>query len=147
MEVREARLTDAGKMSQISMASFMAAVAPSLSQQGIESFQQIASEQGFYQRMQQDNLMWVAVHQDEVVGVIELKQGQHIATLFIDPNMQKQGIGRALINKAVTNARKELITVKASLISVLAYKRYGFELSGDIAEAGGLVYQPMQLKC
>ncbi|WP_249331906.1 GNAT family N-acetyltransferase [Pseudoalteromonas rubra] len=31
-----------------------------------------------------------------------------------------------------------------SLPSVGAYQKYGFELAGEVAESGGLVYQPME---
>ena len=81
-----------------------------------------------------------------VEGVIELKEGRHVAMLFIRPKSQKSGIGRKLLISALNHAKVETVTVSASLSSVAAYENYGFELSGEVAESAGLVYQPMKLK-
>ncbi len=38
------------------------------------------------------------------------------------------------------------MTVNASLSSVPAYQKYGFEIKGYMAESAGLVYQPMEIE-
>ncbi|QEQ98352.1 GNAT family N-acetyltransferase [Neptunomonas concharum] len=56
------------------------------------------------------------------------------------------GIRKSLITAALKHARTQTVTVKASLSSVPAYKKYGFKCSGDIGESAGLVYQPMEIE-
>jgi len=145
MAVRRLRATDLEQASAVCMASFMEAVAPSLSPLGIETFTGIVSMNGFADRMSDDNDMFVFESAGRVVGVAELMGGQHVATLFVAPGWQGQGVGRALMTGLLECARGEVITVRASLSSVPAYQRYGFRVSGEVGEYLGLVYQPMEM--
>jgi predicted N-acetyltransferase YhbS len=117
MATRRLRATDLEQASAICMASFMEAVAPSLSPQAA----------------------------GQVVGVAELMGGRHVATLFVAPGWQGKGVGRALMQEMLECARADVVTVRASLGSVPAYERYGFEVTGEVGEQRGLVYQPMAL--
>jgi len=145
MAVRRLRATDLEQASAVCMASFMEAVAPSLSPLGIETFTGIVSMNGFADRMSDDNDMFVFETAGRVVGVAELMGGQHVATLFVAPGWQGQGVGRALMAALLECARGEVVTVRASLSSVSAYERYGFRVSGEVGEYLGLVYQPMEM--
>ncbi len=90
--------------------------------------------------------MLVAECDGEIEGVIELKEGCHVAMLFVEPEKQMKGIGRRLLSSALSYARVGTVTVSASLSSVPAYRKYGFECKGDIAESAGLIYQPMEIE-
>ena len=146
MTVRRLRATDLEQASAVCMASFMEAVAPSLSPLGIETFAGIVSMEGFADRMSDDNYMFVFETAGRVIGVAELMGGQHVATLFVAPGWQGQGVGRALMAALLECTRGGTVTVRASLGSVPAYERYGFRVSGEVAEYAGLVYQPMALE-
>lgn len=124
----------------------MGSVAPSLSNEGIETFQSIASVNSFSNRMEKDNAILVYEEKGKVKGVIELKEGRHVAMLFVAPDFQKRGVGRALVSAITPYIRSETITVSASLNSISAYSRYGFICTGNPEENSGLKYQPMELK-
>lgn len=145
MTIRQLTANDLDHVSALCIRAFMASVAPSLSAQGVATFTQIAAADSFAGRMGGDNLMLVYVRDDQLQGVIELKEGRHVAMLFVDPPQQGQGIGRQLLAAALVHARSAEITVSASLSSVLAYERYGFRCCGEIGESAGLVYQPMSI--
>lgn len=144
MHIRNLTPDDLPQASALCLEAFMQAVAPSLSAQGIETFTKVAAPQAFVERMQGDNLMLACVTQGALAGLIELKEGRHVAMLFIAPGWQRQGIGTRLMNAALEHARVDVVTVKASLSSVPAYQRYGFTLAGEVGEFAGLVYQPME---
>ncbi|AVO56259.1 GNAT family N-acetyltransferase [Ectopseudomonas mendocina] len=137
--------SDLEAVSALCISAFMTAVAPSLSPQGVAPFTQIAAADSFAKRMAGDNLMLVFVQENQVLGVIELKEGRHVAMLFVDPQQQSRGVGRQLVAAALAHARSEVVTVSASLTSVAAYERYGFNRAGEIGEYDGLVYQPMTI--
>lgn len=137
---------DVEAVSATCMASFLRSVASTLSKEGISTFSNIAASSAFLDRMKGDNLMLVAEKDGKIEGVIELKEGRHVAMLFINPECQKKGIGRKLLLTALNHAKVEVITVSASLPSVSAYKKYGFECKGEIGESAGLLYQPMDIK-
>ena len=144
MQIRTLTHDELPSASALCLSAFTQAVAPSLCAQGVETFAKVATAQAFAERMEGDNLMLVCVADDEIVGLIELKEGRHVAMLFVAPGWQRRGIGLRLINAALAQAASEVVTVRASLSSVAAYQRYGFVIKGDVGEYAGLVYQPME---
>lgn len=143
--IRPARPDDLAAISAICMAAFHEAVAPSLSAQGVATFTQVAAADAFAERLQGDNHILVAEQDGDIVGVIELKEGRHLAMLFVDPACQGQGIGHALLQAVLPQLRTPAMSVRASLNAVPTYQRYGFVIDGEVGEFNGLVYQPLSL--
>lgn len=146
MIVRKMEEKDLEAVSAICIDSFLQSVAGALSDEGITTFSNVAARDAFLDRMKGDNLMLVAENDENIEGVIELKEGRHVAMLFIRPERQKNGIGKMLLLSVLNYAKVEIVTVRASLSSVVAYEKYGFECSGEVDESAGLVYQPMKIK-
>ncbi|TBU99813.1 GNAT family N-acetyltransferase [Stutzerimonas kirkiae] len=144
MSIRKLGPADLDAASALCMAAFMDAVAPTLNERGIQTFTRIAAPEAFAERMRGDNLILVLEDAGELQGLVELKEGRHLAMLFVAPERQRQGIGGRLLAAILKQVRSDLLTVNASLTSVAAYRRHGFECSGEIAELSGLVYQPME---
>ncbi len=143
--IRPARPDDLAAISAICMAAFHEAVAPSLSAQGVATFTKVAAADAFAERLQGDNHILVAEQDGDIVGVIELKKGRHLAMLFVDPACQGQGIGHALLQAVLPQLRTPAMSVRASLNAVPTYQRYGFVIDGEVGEFNGLVYQPLSL--
>lgn len=146
MIIRALEEKDLEAVSAICMAAFTQSVADSLSEQGIATFATVATSEAFGKRMHEDNVILVAERDGEVQGVVELKEGRHVAMLFVLPGQQKKGIGNKLLSSVLKQARVASVTVKASLSSVTAYQKYGFKCTGEVGEAAGLVYQPMEMQ-
>jgi len=144
MQIRKMTHADLPSANALCLESFTLAVAPSLSAQGVETFAKVAAQQAFAERMMGDNLMLVCVADGALTGLIELKEGRHVAMLFVAPGWQRRGVGKRLVNAALEQARAHVVTVRASLPSVPAYERYGFAMAGEVGEFSGLVYQPME---
>ncbi|WP_457805754.1 GNAT family N-acetyltransferase [Stenotrophomonas maltophilia] len=142
-KIRPPHADDLPAISAVCLAAFNAAVAPSLSATGVATFGSIAAADAFGTRLLGDNHILVAEHENRIVGVIELKEGRHLAMLFVDPTCQGQGIGHALFEAVLPQVREPVLTVRASLNAVPTYLRYGFVLDGDVGEFNGLVYQQM----
>ncbi|MEN5358003.1 GNAT family N-acetyltransferase [Stenotrophomonas sepilia] len=141
--IRPARVDDLPAISAVCLAAFTAAVAPSLSATGIATFGNVAAADAFGERLHGDNHILVAEQDDRIVGVVELKEGRHLAMLFVDPGCQGQGIGHALFEAVLPQVREPALTVRASLNAVPTYLRYGFVIDGEACEFNGLVYQQM----
>ncbi|MBT0964115.1 GNAT family N-acetyltransferase [Denitromonas iodatirespirans] len=144
--VRKMAENDLEAVSAICMSSFLGSVADTSSCEGVSTFSKIAASNAFLDRMKGDNLMLVAEDNGKIEGIIEFKEGRHVAMLFINPGRQKEGIGRKLLSAAMNYAKVETVTVRASLSSVPAYEKYGFECKGEASESAGLAYQPMEIK-
>lgn len=81
-------------------------------------------------------------------GVILVKRYWNLCNLFVDPSVQRRGIGRALLDAVVPICRqrspREKLMVNSSTVAVPFYKAYGFRQTGPgIERAGGCV--PMEL--
>ncbi|WP_303635764.1 GNAT family N-acetyltransferase [Stenotrophomonas tuberculopleuritidis] len=144
-KIRSAHIDDVPAISAVCLAAFNEAVAPSLGAAGIATFGSVAAADAFAARLQGDNHILVAEQDASVVGVVELKEGRHLAMLFVDPACQGQGIGHALFRAILPQVREPVLTVRASLNAVPTYLRYGFVLDGEVGEFNGLVYQQMVL--
>jgi GNAT superfamily N-acetyltransferase len=145
MLIRKVEPADLARLSSICIDAFMGSVASTLTEEGIDTFKKIASVGSFANRMEADNEMLACEDGGEVIGIVELKEGRHIAMLFVDPCRQKQGVGRSLISAVLPCTRREILTVNASLTSVPAYLSYGFKCTGEAGELAGLKYQPMEM--
>ncbi len=144
MHIRKLTCADLPIASALCLEAFTLAVAPSLSEQGVETFAKVAAEQAFAERMRGDNLILVCEVDGNLCGLVELKEGRHVAMLFVAPAWQRRGVGARLMNEVLAHVRSQVLTVRASLSSVPAYQRYGFVLAGEMGEFAGLVYQPME---
>lgn len=144
MQIRELTHDDLPSASTLCMDAFMLAVAPSLSPQGVETFRKGSTASAFAERLACDNLILGCLEDGVLTGLIELKEGRHVAMLFVAPECQRKGVGRRLINAAMEYARGDVVTVRAALSSVKAYERYGFILTGEVGEFAGLIFQPME---
>ena len=146
MPARKIDSKDLHCVSSVCVDAFMGSVAPTLKEEGIKTFQNVASLEGLESRMEAGNEMIVYENNGEVVGYIEFKEGRHITMLFVSPNFQKRGIGKLLISEILPYAKSDIITVSASLTSIPAYLNFGFECVGEVSESAGLTYQPMEIK-
>ena len=111
--------------------------------QGIAAFRQLNSSTALAERDLSDSVTYVAIIQNVIIAALQVREGTHIAQLFVLPEMQSRGVGRALIKAA--DATTRLQTVNASVNSVMAYMRYGFMPCGaDQIAANGMRFVPMQ---
>ena len=146
MTIRKINATDLHTVSSVCIDAFMESVAPTLLEEGIKTFQNIASTKAIESRMAADNEMLVYEDNGNVIGFLELKEGRHIAMLFVSPGAQRNGVGKSLFAAMLPYVKNNVITVSASLSSVPVYLHYGFECAGDASESAGLTYQPMEIE-
>ncbi|HIC6099757.1 TPA: acetyltransferase [Salmonella enterica subsp. enterica serovar Nagoya] len=75
--------------------------------------------------------LWVAVtDQDEPVGFM-LLTGEHMDALFIDPDVRGQGIGKMLVEHALTLAPGLTTNVNEQNTQAVGfYKKMGFKVTG-----------------
>lgn len=84
---------------------------------------------------------------EKILGLISLREVNHISLLFVDEKYHKQGIGRALLNYAATYLYEEqgkiFCTVNAAPYAVEFYKKIGFHAVKPEESRDGIRFTPM----
>ena len=75
--------------------------APCYSEVGVNSFYKFANYENLKNEIENNDInILVATDYKKIIGVIAIKNKNHIAMLFVDKEYQKQGIGKKLIRVA-----------------------------------------------
>lgn len=94
--------------------------------------------------------MFVAVIRNKIIGMITLRNSQHISLLFVDEKYHRRGIGRALLAYLTDYMAREMgihqVTVNASPYGVGFYHKLGFRDLSPEEKRDGIIYTPMELK-
>ncbi|MFA5375587.1 MAG: YajD family HNH nuclease [Dehalococcoidia bacterium] len=125
-------------------------VAPQYTFGGIEEFLKFADPEAMAARTQANDLVLVAETNDDIVGVIEMRDGEHICLLFVDKRFHRQGIARELLKRALeicarNRTGQATITVHSSPNAVEAYRHLGFQSTGPEQTKNGIRFVPMTL--
>jgi ribosomal protein S18 acetylase RimI-like enzyme len=125
-------------------------VAPLYSPEGGAEFLRYATASGLRDRQRRGHIVLVAIQQGLLAGMIELRGYGHISLLFVDLTRQREGIGRQLLREALRLCRAQPspaveITVNSSPNAVEAYRRFGFQPTGEFQVKNGIGFVPMSL--
>ena len=82
--LRRMRVGDEDAVSELVNRTFNKFIAPGYSPEGIREFLSGTNPEDFLRRVQQGQLILVAIVEDEIVGVIQIKNYDHISLLLVD---------------------------------------------------------------
>jgi len=121
-------------------------VAPDYGEEGIHEFFKFATPPAMAGRAGSEQVVMVAEQVPDLVGMIEMRNYDHIAMLFV--GLRGQGIAKELINRAVEECRRrkpeiKRITVNSSPFAAPVYSRMGFKATGPLQTKNGITFAPM----
>jgi GNAT superfamily N-acetyltransferase len=121
-------------------------VAPDFGAEGIAEFFKFANPLAMAGRAGTEQVVVVAEQGSDLVGIIEIRKGDHIAMLFV--SLRGQGIAKELVNRAVEECRKrrpdlKRITVNSSPFAEPVYVKMGFISTGPFQKMNGITFMPM----
>lgn len=89
------------------------------------------------------------IFRDRVVGILTLKDLAKVDQLFVDPEMQRQGVASKLWEAAKSHSLKngdiDKFSVKSSTQAIPFYQRIGFKVVGGREIRDGVIFTPMEL--
>ncbi len=142
---------DEARVSDFVSAVFNEYVAPGFSQDGIDEFMKYIRPDAIETQLKQNHFAFIATLGMEIIGIIEVRDNNHISLFFVDGRFQRKGIGKKLLQKAVelcgiNDLTFSKITVNASPNSITAYKTLGF-VPTDVEQCiNGIRFVPMVLR-
>jgi GNAT superfamily N-acetyltransferase len=149
MKIRAAVATDAKWISDmIRSLSHFFLVSPDGT--GAEAFFKSINEDSIRRYIKAENFAcYVAEIDDEVAGVVAIRDYKHLFHLFVAPKYQGRGVGRQLWThvqrEAIENGNKGQFTVNASLNAIPVYLAFGFTAAGEVVESHSVSFLPMRM--
>jgi len=150
IKIRDIKNSDIPEICSLIMKVFMANVASYYTEKGIKEFEKITIPEKTYTRIENGVFMLVAENQNnEIVGVIEIRNKSHVSRLFVDVDYQRCGIARRLFQAAIDEYilpnKVAIITVNSSPNAQDAYQHLGFVRQGEASSPdNGIISIPMK---
>ena len=85
----------------------------------------------------------------DIVGVLAMRKPAHISLFFVKSEYHRQGIGRQLFEKMLSDYQLQgvgVFTVNSSPYAVEVYRKLGFEPTDDECITNGIRYTPMKME-
>ena len=148
---RQMREDDAAEVSALVLSGFDEYIAPEYTPQGVAEFRKYVQPAALLERVLQDHFIVVATRDDTLLGMIEMRQKNHVSLLFVAEPFQRQGVSRGLFDHAMAHAQRqegavERVTVNSSRYGVPAYEALGFLQTGPERAVNGIVFTPMAMR-
>ena len=136
------------QVSALALSLFDEFIGPEYSEEGIREFHKYVDPQAFQKRIQNNHLLIVAKAVTGIVGMIEIRDRNHVALLFVEKKHQKRGVARALLQAAFDEVNSlashvERITVNSSRHGLHIYEKLGFIQTGPERNINGILFIPM----
>lgn len=149
IEIRKAEASEWDAVMELAFKVFLKYEAMEYGEEGIRSFAEFVTDESLKKMfLIGEYLLFVAVLDGKIVGLISLRSGNHISLLFVDENYHRQGIGSALVKYLqeymLRNTKYNKLTVFASPYGVPFYHRIGFRDIGNETTKDGIIYTPME---
>lgn len=129
---------------------FSALVAPLFEPEGVAEFLRYLAPNELALRLQHGHEVWVAEQARKIIGMLDVRNGDHIDLLFVDQAYHGQGIGRRLVETVIDalhtrNPLLSAVSVHATPNAVSFYTRLGFYPIGSLHLERGMRFLPMVL--
>ena len=142
---------DAERISALVLASFDEFIASQYTGQGVAEFRRYAEPEAFRRRAEGEHFVLVAEVDGVLAGMIEMRDCNHVALLFVAKAFHRRGIAAQLLERGLAEARArrpdvERVTINSSRYGVPAYERMGFRQTGPERTVNGIVFIPLAMR-
>ena len=145
---RRAVIDDADAISRLILQSQEKYTFHEYSPGGRQFMRRICSGISIGEYMHRGDVYFVAEYQNEIVGVIGIRNLDHIGHNFVSDVWHKKGISTHLWelarNECIALGNAGSFTLRASTYAIPVYEKWGFVKTG-VADSGDVVSTPMRL--
>ena len=148
--IRNMKPEEAESTSKLALTAFATIEGNGFTSEGKAVFVNYASPIAIASRLNLGHEVFLAVLDEKIAGVIEIRNGMHISMLFVLPEHINNGIGTKLLTYAIEQIRKQpkakavkKITVHAADDAAPFYLKRNFRVSAARREQDGISYTTM----
>jgi predicted GNAT family N-acyltransferase len=118
------------------------------SDEGKKTFKEYTKEKAIIERIN-NNEFFVAKYKNKIIGIMEIRNKNHISLFFVLKEFHGKGIGRKLFEYYINIIKQnnngiKTITVNSSFYGEKVYKALGFIKTHEAQEKDGIKYIPME---
>jgi predicted GNAT family N-acyltransferase len=130
---------------------FDTCVAPDYSKEGNEKYYSFVNLEYIKNWKKENRICLVAKLDSKIMGIIDLKDTNHLTMFFVNTKLQNNGIGRKLLSEAIIkcktiNPSLTYFEVNSSPFAVKIYENLGFIKQSEEQEQFGIRYTPMKME-
>ena len=120
------------------------------SEEGNKTFKDYIKPENILTRLNgKNNQFYVAKHNNEIIGLLETKNNDHISLFFVRKEFYGKGVGKKLFENYTRRLKQEnigikTITVNSSIYAEKIYSKMGFIKNNEMQEKNGIKYIPME---
>ena len=125
-------------------------IAPEYSEEGINKFKNHIELNSLLFRKENGSIFTVAVDKEKIIGIVEIRDLNHISLFFVNKKYHGNGIGGILIKSAIKESQSiypniKTFTVNSSSYAKKVYEKLGFNQTQEEQIKNGLCFIPMEL--
>jgi GNAT superfamily N-acetyltransferase len=137
---------DANQIFDLVKTSFDEYVRPDLSDEGIKEFFRAVHEMIYDKPVA--HFIILAEFANNIIGMIDIRDNNHICLFYVAKEFHRQGIGRDLLERSIAecilnNPNITAIDVNSSLFAVQIYKKLRFKQTKPEQLINGIRFVPM----
>ena len=142
---------EASAVSKLILCSFSEFISSEYTAEGIAEFEKFVAPEALKRRTADNDFVRVAECGHDLVGMIEIRDNNHVALRFVDKAYQRHGVAKGLLKVALADARisgseRLRVTVNSSRYGVVAYEKLGFRQTGPERTVNGIAFIPMAMQ-
>lgn len=148
-QIRKAKACEWEPAMELAFKVFLKYEAMEYGPEGIRNFAEFVTDESLKKLFLQGSyLLFVAVENEKIIGLISLRSGNHISLLFVDQEYHRRGVGTSLVkylqSYMLMHTRQQKLTVNAAPYGIPFYHRIGFKDTGYETKKDGIIYTPME---
>ncbi|ONI46069.1 hypothetical protein AN641_00270 [Candidatus Epulonipiscioides gigas] len=121
---------------------FLEFEAPDYSEQGINTFKNYIADEAMMFELE----FYGAFKDDELLGIIAMRNKNHLTMLFTKKEHHKKGVAKLLFNHILQITDEKIFTVNSSPYAVEIYHKLGFTDTDNEKEINGIRFTSMQYR-
>lgn len=139
MEIREIKKTEMKIALELVWKTFLEFEAPDYTEEGINEFKKTIDDEVWIS----EKVFIGAFSDNQLLGVIALKDYSHISLFFVDGKHHRKGIGKMLYIRACELNKTGFYSVNSSPYAKGVYEHLGFIQTDSMQIVKGMKFYPM----
>jgi GNAT superfamily N-acetyltransferase len=148
--IREAEIDDSGPISRMVSVLAEKFITPDFTDEGRDHLLNSMTPAAIAKYIRSGYRYHVAEDEDEIVGIVGIRENSHLYHLFVAESHQGRGLAKVLwkkaMNESLCRGNPGEFTVNSSLNAQPVYEHLGFVTQSKPITKHGVTYTPMKLE-